>query len=179
MTDTAPELFATTLSEMGNAPPIDLPSPNGIIDSEATARTDRVGVETVPTPTAPDIDPNFEFSPDRFSFDFEEFLERGALDDVFGISPDSKSTATPDPVYDGGKWEAVKLSGGLINVTLRVSSRCGDGEPERDQRSVVMKYAPPFVAAMGEAAPFGTFRQVSISFITTRTIAPRPRSHPR
>ncbi|KAF9779002.1 hypothetical protein BJ322DRAFT_1090915 [Thelephora terrestris] len=98
-------------------------------------------------------------SSDRLLFDFGRFLEGGALDDVFGISRGSKSTRTSDHdhVPDDGKWEVTKLSGGLINVTVRAVRRRGD---HKSWRSAIIKYAPPFVAAVGEDAPCGTFRQV-------------------
>ena len=96
---------------------------------------------------------------DRLLFDFRRFLEGGSLDDVFGITPGS--TPAPISTSEEGKWEVIKLNGGLINVTVRVIPPCGDDEVGRSPRSVVIKYAPPFVAAIGEGAPFGTFRQVS------------------
>jgi len=100
---------------------------------------------------------------DRLLFDFERFLEGGALNDIFGITQLDSSPIPSIPTTEGGKWEITKLSGGLINVTVRVIPRGrGDDELRRpDPRSVVIKYAPPFVAAIGEGAPFGTFRQVS------------------
>lgn len=115
------------------------------------------------TNTDPDSDshPNQRSSPDRLLFDFERFLEGGALNDIFKTPRDSP---TPTPIStEGGKWEITKLSGGFINVTVRVTlhRRGDDGGPWRDPRSVVIKYAPPFVAAMGEGTPFGTFRQAS------------------
>jgi hypothetical protein len=99
-------------------------------------------------------------SSDQLLFDFGGFLEGGALDDVFGISRGSKSTQTSDHdhVPEGGKWDVTKLSGGLINVTVRAVRRRGD---HKSWRSAIIKYAPPFVAAVGEDAPCGTFRQVS------------------
>ena len=101
---------------------------------------------------------------DRLLFDFEGFLEGGALDDTFGIPRlDPTPTPTPTPTPEGGRWEITKLSGGLINITVRVTPRRrgDDGLGRPDPRSVVIKYAPPFVAAMGDGAPFGTFRQAS------------------
>lgn len=104
------------------------------------------GADVVVARSDPDKGP----TPDRLLFDFEGFLKGGALDDVFGVPPDS----------EGGKWEIKKLSGGLVNVTVRVALRRDGAELGRDPRSVVIKYAPPFVAETGEDAPFGTFRQV-------------------
>lgn len=100
-----------------------------------------------------------QISSGRCLFDFRKFLGGGALDDVFGVSPDS--TTTPNPTSDGDKWEVTKLSGGVINLTLRVTNRYEDDKSERNPKSVVIKYAPPFIVGLGEDAPFGTFRQVS------------------
>ena len=94
-------------------------------------------------------------------FDFSKFLEGGALNNVFGFPPDSADTSRPDSVFRRRKLEVTELSGGLINFTVRVTPRHRDDELEGNPRSVVAKYAPPFVAAIGEDAPFGTFRQVS------------------
>ena len=120
-----------------------------------TRRTD------IGTSTSSDPHPDQGLTSGRLLFDFERFLEGGALDDIFRI-PRPDSTPAPIPTPEGGKWEITKLSGGLVNITVRVVP-CGrgDGEFGRDPRSVVIKYAPPFVAAMGEGAPFGTFRQAS------------------
>jgi hypothetical protein len=104
--------------------------------------------------------PNKGSISDELLFDFKGFLEGGALDDVFEI-----------PMGPGdGRWEVTKLSGGSINITVRVILRGGGDEPARNPKSVVIKYAPPYLAAIGESAPFGTFRQVS-------TYAPTPNPH--
>ncbi|EUC65396.1 APH domain protein [Rhizoctonia solani AG-3 Rhs1AP] len=55
------------------------------------------------------------------------------------------------------------LSGGLINFTVRVNISAATEEhkcPFGGARSVVAKYAPAFVASMGESAPFSQYRQV-------------------
>ena len=92
---------------------------------------------------------------DRALFDFTGFLAGGALDDVF---------RTHTPKSGPGKWEVTRLSGGLINVTVRVVRREDRKSCEKNsRRSVVIKYAPPFVAGIGEGMPLGTFRQVSTS----------------
>ena len=39
---------------------------------------------------------------------------------------------------------------------------------------MVIKYAPPFVAVIGEDAPFGTFRQVSTGHSTLQSRIPTP-----
>jgi len=115
-------------------------------------------MDNISTSTESDSYPDQGPSSDRLLFDFEGFLEGGALDDILGI-PQLDPTPTPTPILKGGKWEITKLSGGLINVTVRVIPR--DELGRSDPRSVVIKHAPPFVAAMGECAPFGTFRQAS------------------
>ncbi|CAE6449101.1 unnamed protein product [Rhizoctonia solani] len=55
------------------------------------------------------------------------------------------------------------LSGGMVNFTVRVhiSDTIEEHEcPFGDARSVVAKYAPAFVASLGESAPFSQYRQV-------------------
>ena len=148
----------------GSVPLIDPTSPN--VNPETRPRIDGKA-EIIPPSTPSNIDPttnvgaSIEIStgsdshPDEEStlyqllFDFKSFLEGGDLDDVFGITPGYTS--------EGGKWEIAKLSGGFMNVTVRVLPPHGD---DKNPRSVVIKYAPPFMAAMGQDAPFGTFRQV-------------------
>ena len=80
------------------------------------------------------------------------------MDDIFEMPTDSAYPPVPSSTPEGGKWEVAKLSGRSINVTVRVTPHRGENESER--KSVVVRYAPPFVAAVGEDAPFGTFRQV-------------------
>jgi len=114
------------------------------------------------TSTGSDTHPEKEgLTSDGLLFDFRRFLEGGALDDVFGIPQDYPYTPTQNSTSGVSGWEVTKLSGGSINVTVRVSPRHGDDKLWRNPRSAVIKYAPPFVAAIGEDAPFGTFRQVS------------------
>ena len=96
-------------------------------------------------------------------FDFDSFLRdlhvQQALGDVLGrYCTDSDSE---DPSTNG--WDVVKLTGGLINVTVRVIAGTGTSK-----RSVILKYAPPFVAALGEKTPFGQFRQVCSAFSSQR-----------
>lgn len=122
-----------------------------------------------PPPQSPDTDhdPNSGSSPDkgaasdRLLFDFQKFLQEGALDDVFGVPTDPAEAPTPQvPALDDRKWEVTKLSGGWINITVRAFPRRKDDKLGKDPKSVVIKYAPPFVAKIGESVPFGTFRQV-------------------
>jgi hypothetical protein len=149
------------LKIMESTPLIGPPRNADHANSEANTRVNSVGVEITSTFIASDSHLHEKsISSDRFLFDAERFLEGGALDDVFGIIPDTASTPIRELVSDGSKWEVTKLSGGLINITLRVIPRRRDDKPE-SPRSVVIKYAPPFMAAIGESAPFGTFRQVS------------------
>lgn len=123
---------------------------------------------TPPQSPSTDHDPNSDPSPDqepatdRLLFDFQKFLEGGALDDVFEAptGPTGKPTL-PDATPDDRRWEVTKLSGGWINITVRVFPRREDEKLGKDPKSVVIKYAPPFVARIGESVPFGTFRQVS------------------
>jgi len=166
-------------SKAESAPLIDPSSPHvdDNVNPESRVRPWHVGAEIASLPAPHDINvdtstmtgtshglvplPDEGPNPDQVLFDFEGFLGGGALDEVFGIIPDS----TPKPIStsDGGGWEVTKLSGGLVNVVVRVAPRRGDDGFVRNPRSVIIKYAPPFVAAMGagEGAPFGTFRQVS------------------
>jgi len=74
------------------------------------------------------------------SFNFRRFLTR--------IDPSAK-------------YETCKLSGGLVNLidrATRVSPRGASRFPDHD--SLILKHAPPFVAALGESAPFSQDRQV-------------------
>jgi len=110
-----------------------------------------------------DFYPDEGSNPDLLLFDFNKFLEGGALDDAFEIPAHSPYTPTRNSTFEG-KWEIEKLSGGLVNVVVRATPRSGGDKLVRNLKSVVIKYAPPFVAAIGEDAPFGTFRQVGASF---------------
>ena len=68
----------------------------------------------------------------------------------------------PENVYGGtllafgpqGTFQLSQLAGGLINETVRAFCRHG---------SFIMKYAPPYIAAIGPSAPFGQERQVRFS----------------
>jgi hypothetical protein len=56
------------------------------------------------------------------------------------------------------------LSGGRVNLTVRaVKTPCVDNNAGMfpGHESIVLKYAPAFIAKDGEGAPFPTFRQVS------------------
>jgi hypothetical protein len=60
------------------------------------------------------------------------------------------------------KYECQSLTGGLVNLTARAtkfpSLAGGSTFPKHD--TLILKYAPPFVATIGEAAPFSQDRQV-------------------
>jgi hypothetical protein len=63
-------------------------------------------------------------------------------------------------------YEIRSLDGGLINVTARARRLASRSLEEKNSLcsgydSVILKYAPPFVAKVGESAPFTTHRQVS------------------
>jgi hypothetical protein len=73
-------------------------------------------------------------------FDFEPFL------------------SAIDPLQ---RYEIQPLTGGLVNVTVRATKVSGHSSglfPAHG--SLILKYAPPFVAAIGESAPFSQDRQV-------------------
>jgi hypothetical protein len=77
------------------------------------------------------------------SFDFETYLESLCPGELFTLS---------------------LLTGGLVNVTsraTRVSTVLDTCLPSlRNESSFILKYAPPYIAALGESAPFSQFRQV-------------------
>lgn len=63
-----------------------------------------------------------------------------------------------DPSQD---YEVQFLTGGLVNLTVRarkILPSAGSIFPKRD--TLILKYAPPFVAALGEEALFSQDRQV-------------------
>ncbi|KAJ1311001.1 hypothetical protein OPQ81_009508 [Rhizoctonia solani] len=68
--------------------------------------------------------------------------------------------AAIDPYH---QYSTSSLSGGLVNFTVRVSISDATEEHQclfGDARSAVAKYAPAFVANIGESAPFSQYRQV-------------------
>jgi hypothetical protein len=71
--------------------------------------------------------------------------------------------ANIDPVQ---KYEVQALTGGLVNVTVRATKPLGFGESASSlfptHNSLILKYAPPFVATIGESAPFSQDRQVFV-----------------
>ena len=89
-------------------------------------------------------------------FDFDAFLKdplvRQALSATLGSYLTDSGPGSKD-------YEVVELTGGFINVTVRVITRNGNSK-----RTVILKYAPPFIAASVEKIPFGQFRQVRSIF---------------
>lgn len=66
-------------------------------------------------------------------------------------------------------WTISRLTGGLVNLTVRATkNKNGNDENEaagqfgqfKGYQSLILKYAPPFVASVGETAPFDQIRQV-------------------
>lgn len=57
------------------------------------------------------------------------------------------------------------LTGGMMNITLRATKiKSASGGRFPNQRNLILKYAPPFAAGVGEKLPITTFRQVSCCF---------------
>ncbi|KAK9354973.1 kinase-like domain-containing protein [Lipomyces doorenjongii] len=61
-------------------------------------------------------------------------------------------------------WSVQHLQGGLVNLTVRAVkiSSSEDGIKKglfNDRESLILKFAPPYVAALGESAPFSQTRQ--------------------
>lgn len=76
-------------------------------------------------------------------FDFSSYLSRIDPSQSYNIEP---------------------LTGGVVNVTVRAAkllSAKADGGRFPEHQTMIMKYAPPFTAGLGESAPFSQFRQVS------------------
>ncbi|KAI9884337.1 MAG: hypothetical protein M1823_003876 [Watsoniomyces obsoletus] len=55
------------------------------------------------------------------------------------------------------------LTGGIVNVTVRATKLPSSGNADRGRfpahDTLILKYAPPYIAGVGETAPFSTFRQ--------------------
>ena len=60
--------------------------------------------------------------------------------------------------YPGTTYSTERLTGGLVNETVR-ATRISQGDVA-NPASIVLKYAPPFVAGRGPHVPFGQERQV-------------------
>jgi hypothetical protein len=63
------------------------------------------------------------------------------------------------------KYEFQSLTGGLVNLTVRATKVSHPGGIFPKHNTLVLKYAPPFVATLGESAPFSRDRQVCLSVL--------------
>lgn len=73
-----------------------------------------------------------------------------------------KYLSTIDPA---NRYIIRALSGGRVNVTVRaIKTPCANLDVGKfpAHESIVLKYAPAFIAKDGEGAPFSPFRQVSV-----------------
>lgn len=82
------------------------------------------------------------------SFDFKQYLA--------SLYPDE----TPS-------WDIEVLAGGLVNLTVR-AQRTVD-LTKNGSAGLILKYAPPYVAALGADAPFSQERQVGSRSIMSQT----------
>jgi hypothetical protein len=66
-------------------------------------------------------------------------------------------------------YEITHLAGGFVNFTVRAtkvqgrgstSVNAADSGPFKGHESLILKYAPPFMARVGKDAPFSQYRQV-------------------
>ncbi|ESK93973.1 protein kinase subdomain-containing protein pkl [Moniliophthora roreri MCA 2997] len=60
-------------------------------------------------------------------------------------------------------YSIIPLSGGLINSTVRAVKKPGSPQGSGsfpNEQSIILKHVPPFVASIGEKAPFSVYRQV-------------------
>ena len=80
-------------------------------------------------------------------------------------------------LYHGDAFDIQVLSGGLVNHTVRATRKetpsrtATDSDSSNLPSTVIVKYAPPFVARIGPEAPFSQDRQVRTvhDWLTTRT----------
>ncbi|PFH52120.1 hypothetical protein AMATHDRAFT_46485 [Amanita thiersii Skay4041] len=86
-------------------------------------------------------------------FDFNTYLQKPHVQQALSayFEPHRIHTAS---VSGKQAYSATQLTGGLVNVTARVALQ-RDGS----KCTVILKYAPPFVAASLGNMPFGQFRQ--------------------
>lgn len=61
-------------------------------------------------------------------------------------------------LYAGTSWSVTRLSGGLVNTTLR-ATQTSPSQPNAP-KSVILKHAKPYVEAAGPDWAFSTKRQV-------------------
>ena len=76
---------------------------------------------------------------------------------------------TIDPI---NLYDIQPLTGGIINVTVRATKVTDHDHDDRSKfpgrKSIVLKHATPYIAAVGPNAPFDVFRQVGRRFHTQR-----------
>ncbi len=88
------------------------------------------------------------------AFDFAQFLQQ------------------IDPLDE---YDIERLNGGLVNIAVRAkkyarSTSSDDPGLFPGHSSLILKYAPPYIAAVGESAPFSQYRQVSaIYYVSQRS----------
>jgi hypothetical protein len=72
-------------------------------------------------------------------------------------------------------WDIHPLTGGLVNFTIRATLKQRQGHDSKQSsisakskafdlspyESLIVKYAAPYIASIGNSAPFSQFRQVS------------------
>jgi hypothetical protein len=63
------------------------------------------------------------------------------------------------------KYEFQFLTGGLVNLTVRATKVSPSGGIFPERKTLILKYAPPFIAALGESAPFSQDRQACLSVL--------------
>jgi hypothetical protein len=60
-------------------------------------------------------------------------------------------------------YVVTQLTGGVVNFTVRASKDVSQHVPRGrfpEDDSLILKQAPPYMAGVGESAPFSQFRQV-------------------
>lgn len=72
-------------------------------------------------------------------------------------------------LYPGEEYQIQVLLGGLVNHTVRARRTDTADTPAKSgsadgPETAILKYAPPYVASIGEDAPFSQDRQVRILF---------------
>ena len=60
-------------------------------------------------------------------------------------------------IYPDTAWTVQKLTGGIVNSTLRATKTAG---PDYAPKSVVLKHARPYIQSAGPGFAFSTKRQV-------------------
>ncbi|PVF98173.1 hypothetical protein CPB86DRAFT_705481 [Serendipita vermifera] len=85
---------------------------------------------------------------------------------------------TLQQIDPGTDWDIHQLTGGLVNFTIRATSRSAEPKHAQDRdlrersvtvktkvfdlspyESLIVKYAAPYIASIGDSAPFSQFRQ--------------------